>query len=321
MIKEGSPSATGVGGVANGSAAKIAVLLATYNGGKYLSEFLDSVIAQSEKNIVVYVRDDGSSDETLAIVAAHAARLPIVVLPTERRLGPGHSFLTLLRAAADDCTYFAFADQDDKWLPNKLERARSALESSPDLPSVYFARVEYVDEHLSHLGYSPAVRQLGFPSALVENVAMGCTMMLNRAGRLLVLEGNPAQLTMHDWWVYLLMTGLGRTVADDFIALQYRQHANNAVGGTANVFTEYQRKIVQFIKRDPAVVSIAQQAGELKALYSGRLSLSQRRIVEQLAPPDQGFWKRLGLCVWSPFRRQRPADTMILRLLFLLGRY
>jgi glycosyltransferase involved in cell wall biosynthesis len=306
---------------ANSSSSKIAVLLATYNGGKYIAEFLDSLIAQSAKNIVLYVRDDGSSDDTLAIVAAYATRLPIVVLPTERRLGPGHSFLTLLRAAAEDCAYFAFADQDDRWLPGKLERACNALASSPELPAVYFARVEYVDEQLAHLGYSPVVRQVSFPTALVENVAMGCTMMLNRAGRSLVLEGNPVRVTMHDWWVYVLMTGFGRTVADDFVALQYRQHANNAVGGTANIFVEYQRKVVQFLKRDPAVVTIAQQAGELKALYSDRLSPSQRRMVEQLAPARAGFWNRLGLCIWSPFTRQRAADTVILRLIFLLGRY
>lgn len=305
----------------NSNFPRVAVLLATYNGAKYIAEFLDSLIAQTEKNIVLYVRDDGSSDDTLAIVAAYADRLPTVVLPTERRLGPGHSFLTLLRAAADDCSYFAFADQDDRWLPTKVERARTALDTSADLPSMYFARVEYVDEQLSHLGYSTPARQLGFHSALVENVAMGCTMMLNRSGRALVLEGNPERVTMHDWWVYVLMAGFGRIIADDFIALQYRQHANNAVGGTANLLIEYHRKVVQFLKRDPAVVTIAQQADELKKLYSHRFNPSQQRMVNQLTSARSGFWNRLGLCIWSPFMRQRAVDTVILRLIFLLGRY
>jgi len=300
---------------------RIAVLLATFNGGRYIAEFLDSLVAQTETGFVLYVRDDGSSDDTLAIVASYASRLSIVVVPSERRLGPAHSFLTLLRAAPEECMYFAFADQDDRWLPTKLERACVSLESTPEIPSVYFARVEYVDEQLSHLGYSPDVRHVGFANALVENVAMGCTMMLNRVGRSLVLEGNPVRLTMHDWWVYLLICGFGRICKDDFVALQYRQHANNAVGGTPSLLTEYWRKLVQFLKRDPAVVSIAQQAHELKSLYGGRLSSRHRRVLEQLAPAKPSLLNRVGLCVWSPFTRQRLVDTLILRALFLLGRY
>ena len=108
-------------------APRVAVLLATYNGGRYIAEFLDSLLAQTLLPACVYVRDDGSRDDTLAIVARYQGRLAINVLPAGPRLGPGLSFMTLLQAASPDYDLFAFADQDDRWLAPKLARASAAL--------------------------------------------------------------------------------------------------------------------------------------------------------------------------------------------------
>jgi glycosyltransferase involved in cell wall biosynthesis len=301
--------------------AKIAVLLATYNGAKFLPEFLDSLVSQSAKNFVVYVRDDGSSDCTLDVVRSYAATLDIVVLQSEKRLGPAHSFLELLGAAGEDCEYFAFADQDDSWHERKLERAVQALGQRCENPSLYFARVEYVNERLEYLGLSPVHRHVGYENALVENIAMGCTVMMNRAARALVVRTPAKSVTMHDWWVYLLISAAGRTIADDFVALKYRQHANNVVGASASLVREYVQKIFQFVRRGRDSVGLMDQASELTILYGDILSPRQRALVDMMRHGKSSFMYRLQLCLFSPFVRQRAADTLILRVLFLLNRY
>lgn len=303
------------------SPSSIAILLATYNGERFIGAFFDSLLAQTASDVTVYVRDDGSTDATLAIVAEYARRMAVVVMPASQRLGPAHSFMALLHAASEQHAFFAFADQDDVWASTKLQRARSTLSVDGDVPSLYFARVEYVDEQLMPLGFSTMAAACGFSGALVENVAMGCTMMINRSARALVLDGRPASLTMHDWWVYLVVSAFGRVHADDYIALKYRQHANNAVGGTASIISEYFRKIAGFLQRDPREVTISQQASELSKHYGHLLSGEQKTLVDSLQLAATVPSRRLALCLRSPFRRQRPIDTVILRVLFLLGRF
>ena len=89
------------------------VLLATYNGATYLSEFLDSLVTQTDSNFQLIVRDDGSTDGTLDIILEYTDRLSIEILDASPRLGPALSFFELLRHAGDHFDYYFFADQDD----------------------------------------------------------------------------------------------------------------------------------------------------------------------------------------------------------------
>src|SRR4051812_44369921 len=168
---------------------RIAILLATYNGAPWLHQQLDSLLQQTADNWVLYWRDDGSGDGTIAILQDFGRRAGqgrcVQVREPPGRLGATGNFLFLLRTVTerlDEHDVVAFADQDDIWLPQNLQRGVGALGRVPrDEPVLYCARQILVDEALRRLGISgPLARPAGFPAALTQNVATGCTVMLNR---------------------------------------------------------------------------------------------------------------------------------------------
>lgn len=219
-----------------GGSLPVAVLLSTYNGMRYLPEQLESLARQNFGQWTLIWRDDGSTDGTTAVMQQFAANLgeeSCLSIPDQAgHLGIIGSFLTLLRHVPPN-TVAAFADQDDIWLPDKLRRGAEALAAIPDdVPALYCARQRLVDENLATLGLSPyrggpAV----FPAALTQNVATGCTVMLNPAAVALIAASNPPEGTLHDWWSYLVVSAAGgRLIADPVAVVLYRQHCANAVG-------------------------------------------------------------------------------------------
>ena len=212
----------------------VTILMATFNGAAFLQAQLDSFQAQSHRNWSLLVSDDGSRDETLTILRAFQNENPerrIQVLKGPQQ-GFAQNFLSLLRAAGQT-PYAAFADQDDVWLPQKLQRAIYSLSDTPG-PMLYGGRSVIVDADLNEIGRSPIFRRPpSLSNALVQNIAGGNTMMLNRAA-LDILQ--PASLranriVAHDWWTYQMVMAIGGAVVLDSVpTVLYRQHANNCVG-------------------------------------------------------------------------------------------
>ena len=204
----------------SGSGDSVAILLSTYNGAPFLSEQLHSLLAQTHRDWVLYWRDDGSSDGTQEIARCFLAGLPTeraVILPQDGRVGSTESFLRLLRTAvAAGHAAFAFADQDDIWLPEKLARGIAALRQvADDMPALYCARQMLVDARLHPIALSrPVRRRPGFPAALTQNIATGCTMLLNPVAAALVGRSQPPAASMHDWWCYLLVCRRRRAGGD-----------------------------------------------------------------------------------------------------------
>lgn len=187
------------------ASGKVAILLSTFNGEPFLEEQLASIAAQSHRDWVLYWRDDGSTDRTCQLMArfmAGAGASRCIVPDAPGRVGVTHSFLALLRAAAcDRPAAFAFADQDDVWLPDKLSLGLAALAPVPaTIPTVYCARQILVGEKLNPLGLSFRLHcSPGFPAALTQNLATGCTVMLNPAAGQLIRRSQAPAATHHDW--------------------------------------------------------------------------------------------------------------------------
>ena len=213
----------------------VAILLCTYNGEQFLQAQLDSIAKQSHPNWSLFVSDDGSSDGTLHLIE----RFSKVVGPDRVHLfsGPGQgfakNFLSLLTHPQIDAPYIAFADQDDIWLPDKLTRAVSVLQSYRTVPALYAGRTRYIDEQDQILGESTLfLKPPSFANALVQSIGGGNTIVINHH-TLKVMRAVPYPLDIfsHDWWFYLLVSALGGPIYyDSEPYVLYRQHSANVVG-------------------------------------------------------------------------------------------
>lgn len=221
---------------------KIAILLCTYNGEKYLKGQIDSIINQTYQNWVIYVSDDGSTDGTISILEEYQqqlgeGRLHITYGP---RKGFAWNFISSLQNNGADCSYFAFCDQDDIWFDDKLERGRRYLADFSEMsePAVYCGRTQLIDGDGHPIGFSPLFEyKPSFCNALVQSIAGGNTMILNRQARELVIQ-TPCyeEIISHDWWIYILISGCnGHMYYDPNPAILYRQHGQNIIGSNISV--------------------------------------------------------------------------------------
>ncbi|MFA5239542.1 MAG: glycosyltransferase family 2 protein [Phycisphaerae bacterium] len=219
----------------------IKILLATYNGQEYLAEQIDSILAQSNQDWQLLIRDDGSDDDTVRIIEDYANRLPDkirLIKDNVGRLGASLNFGKLLEYA--DAEYIMFCDQDDVWLPNKIEMALNAMKAAeqvyPDKPILIHTDLKVADSELNTIADSMWIYQKLFPEAgndlnrvMAQNVVTGCTMMINKKARAVSIPV-PDEAIMYDWWLALNVCRHGKIVYVSIPSVLYRQHSGNEVG-------------------------------------------------------------------------------------------
>ena len=221
--------------------------MGTLNGETYLEQQLDSLEHQDFLNWRLIVSDDGSTDKTLQILYERQKKWGPSKL--EIRLGPAKGFATNFLSLAVDSTiqadYFAFCDQDDYWLPEKISNAikmlsELAIEAGPKL---YCGRAQYVDKTLKSLGMSPLfVHPLSFRNALIQSIAGGNTMIFDSSCKKLLENTGLVEIISHDWWLYQLVTGAaGHVVYDPIPTILYRQHGKNVVGENRSLRSKFKR--------------------------------------------------------------------------------
>jgi glycosyltransferase involved in cell wall biosynthesis len=236
----------------------IVIMLSTYNGGKYLPQLLESIKNQYFKNWILFWRDDGSSDNSVAIVEEFCASYELGKCCRldgyPSRLGALGSFMMLLQHAPDTSANFAFCDQDDIWLPQKLERAMTLINNAKtNNPLLYCSRLKVVNEDLHEIGDTKYPKKLmSIANALSQNIVSGCTIVMNGAARKLVTSTLPPEKTMHDWWCYIVVTAVGgQVIFDNEPSILYRQHATNVVGIpktlTVRLIRAYERGASEFL--------------------------------------------------------------------------
>lgn len=235
--------------------ARLTILMATYNGERFLKDQLDSFLCQTYADWDLWVSDDGSSDETKAIVKdfADVHRNHNVTIVDGPRRGFASNFLSLACRCTNQSSYFAFADQDDIWRSEKLERALNCLKSVPEnVPALYCSRTEIVDstaKPMTPAMYSKLINSPPtFGNALVQCIAGGNTMVFNREAKKLIENfGGAISVPSHDWWLYLLVSGTGGVVYyDSTPMLMYRQHCENLVGSNCSLLGKFKRLIKFF---------------------------------------------------------------------------
>jgi glycosyltransferase involved in cell wall biosynthesis len=225
----------------------VAILLCTFNGARFLPHQLTSFEAQDFADWRLFASDDGSQDDTLALLddfrKKHgASRVQI-------RQGPGKgfvaNFLSLICDPAIESRFYALSDQDDVWDTNKLSRAHASLMSaSAAQPVVYCSRTRLINESGAEIRLSLHYRKPPhFRNALAQSLASGNTMVLNEAARrLLMRAGAEVTVPSHDWWIYLAVSAVGgRMLYDSEPTVSYRIHPYNVIGSNSSMVAQIRR--------------------------------------------------------------------------------
>ena len=224
----------------------IAILMGTLNGEKYLEEQLRSIGNQTYQNWKLFISDDSSSDATISIIQNFSSRHPNgkVTLFKGPSEGFAKNFMSLASNPDIRADLYFFSDQDDIWLPGKLQAAIDHFSIDKQKgPSLYGARTLLGRINGSVYGISPLFRfPKIFRNALVQSVAGGNTMAFNHALKILVEEIGDIDIVSHDWWFYILVTGIGgKFFYDETPNIIYRQHPQSVVGANTSILNKLSR--------------------------------------------------------------------------------
>lgn len=255
---------------------KVIVLMSTYNGEKYLQEQVDSLLGQGEiGELRLLVRDDGSTDKTQEILKNYQSQ-GVLKWYAGENLKPAKSFMRLL-ADAPDADYYAFCDQDDVWLPDKLKQAVQLLnQKDKETPCLYFSNVNYVNQKLEPLEGRPKIEKAyTLAQAILGNNVIGCTMVINRKLKELCSQYLPEVLIMHDSWInQVCLSAGGQVVFDSRAFILYRQHENNTIGSNRGISFRYRHS---GLRSSNVRWRIAQ---EIYEAYGNELTEEARELLE-----------------------------------------
>lgn len=279
---------------------RIAILMPTFNSAKFLQEQVDSLLAQTWRNFVIITRDDGSTDDSRAMMATYAASHPDrihVVVSDGRNLGASGSFACLLSYVLANKSllglqkaWLMFCDHDDVWYPHKvaltMQRMQQLEAAHPGMPALVHSDLNVVDDErrriapsfVHYQGIQP--RKNGFTRMLVSNTVTGCTAMINEELARLAMP-IPEDAIMHDWWLALVASAFGKIAYIDEGLIDYRQHDANTIG--AREFRQSGRPnlLIRLLDNQHAEAfkATAQQARAFNAAYGTRLKSRQRFAV------------------------------------------
>lgn len=307
---------------------KINILLSTYNGAKYLSEQLDSIFQQTFQNFTLYIRDDASSDTTVALLHTYIHEHPnfadkIVLLPDQvhQNLGYMGSFWLLLDQCAP-ADYYAFCDQDDIWLPNKLEAGLYYLEKeNAEMPLLYFSNYNYCDEKLNVMHEAPNVSlPITFRDVLFYTPAFGFSIIINEKLRAMALQTTNRIRLPHDGWVQKIAAAFGKILYNPAPTALYRRHSSAVTSSNAQLMTA----LKYWIQNDILGSSMKETRFVLERFmeeYGTLLSEENYRLLALYTRAPKTLLSWFKQCFYKKRFRPSIGGDLALRVCFFLGRY
>jgi glycosyltransferase involved in cell wall biosynthesis len=302
----------------------VAILMCTAEGERFIEPQLQSIAEQTHSAWHLHVSDDGSHDATLnKLVAFRDGRhRQQVDLRGGPRQGFVANFLSLVCDPGITAPYYAFCDQDDVWERDKLARALCWLENQPlGQPALYCSCTRLISESGDDLGLSPLYRKPpSFRNALVQSLAGGNTMVFNQAAReLLCSAGKDVAVPYHDWWLYLLVTGVGGRIRyDQYPSVRYRQHGANHTGHSSSFPARARRAALMLLGRHRHWAELT-----IHALRPHRpiLTPENQHVFDQfIAARAAGFLRRCSGLKQSGIYRQTMLGNLGLALAATLNR-
>jgi glycosyltransferase involved in cell wall biosynthesis len=221
--------------------SKVCVLLATKNGASYISDMLDSMLNQKKKISKIVVSDDGSTDETRNIVTSRLSNIIAFEILEGPQLGSTQNFLSLA-SYQESFDFYAFADQDDIWDDDHLDRACSVLDKI-DKPALVYSPIR---NSLARKGAQHRLNEVDVSDFLLQNPAKGCTMVFNSEAKAVINSFSLGlKVSYHDWWCAFLVASVGRVLSFDTPSVFYREHEDQQIGTQKGLVSTF-KKIVRF---------------------------------------------------------------------------
>lgn len=256
----------------------VAILMSTYNGAKYLKDQLQSIINQSYSNWHLYIRDDGSSDETGEIIKSYAkkdSRISIIH-DTLGNIGSVRSFFYLLEQV--DSNFYMFSDQDDYWKQDKIQKSILLLKqhNHKRKPICVYTNLQIVDDNLEGNELLLTKTWQDFPKLFFTNNLYGCTMLFNNflKEKIKFDQLNYDNIYVHDWWLALVCAIFGEIYYLDEPTILYRQHYGNQIGATSKSINVLIKRLFSKSKDEKSLQSTILFAEELEKLYGAELKSS-----------------------------------------------
>ena len=297
---------------------EITVLMSTYNGEKYILEQLKSLEKQKGVLINLFIRDDGSTDNTVNIIKEYKTDKIKIKLICGENIGVRDSSVWLIKNCQYKTEYYAFCDQDDYWLEENLISAIKIMDKDKEkIPKLYYSNIFVTDENLNIItksNYNKVKDTL--PVALANNPATGCTVVFNRELLEKVVFPENYKIRMHDWWMYKVCICIGGKIYKDKNSyIYYRQHGNNAVGAIRK--KSIIKQIYDFSKK----ISYFSKEAELLKKDHLNLIMDKRKLkkiekVEKLA--KLGLLKRIKILFDKDFDIGILKYTMQLKIAILI---
>lgn len=289
------------------------ILMAVYNSGEYINEQIDSIINQNSHDWRLIIRDDGSSDGTPEKIKKYAEKYPgrIKLYHAPINAGAKENFNKLLELAESE--YIMFADHDDFWLPDKIAVTKAKMEElekkyGKNTPLLVFTDKSITDENLNILYASSAkaekfdIKNITPNRLLVQNVASGCTMMINR--NLLSLCGNiPKEAVMHDHYFMLLASVFGQIGYEETPTMLYRQHEVNVLGARPCDYKYFFAKLAEKPgKIKERFMKNVIQGKIILEKYNGSIPKDKKNILEEFVKLEEaGRLEFAGIIIRNKF--------------------
>lgn len=297
---------------------KVIILMSTYNGEKYITEQLESLISQTYKNIEILIRDDGSRDKTKEIIKKFALKTNNITLIEGENIGFIKSFFELLKMD-NSADYYAYCDQDDVWMKDKIERAVQFLEKTDNnKPVLYFSNSDYYDTNMNFIGTAEKEKFYNFRNSLVECVTQGMTMVINNKTRETIIKNKPESCLYHDWWTYMICSGFGEIIYDNKSLVKYRRHSKSVTVEGKTPLQLLIFRIKKFFIGD-SLKKIKKQWKEYENFYYNELDEKNKKLLK-LFTHKYNFFIALRKTFYPKRFRRKIIDEISVRILFLIGR-
>lgn len=301
---------------------KITILMSTYNGEKYIKQQLDSIMQQKDVDLHLCIRDDGSNDNTLNIIHQfenkYKGRIDII---EGNNIGWKKSFFELIHYASihyPKCNFFAFADQDDIWLPEKLISGIKMLDRIGKGANLYCSNQYRFKNGINMGKVWDEIPDKSPIKSLLRNCATGCTIIMNRC-LIEILDKSQISISLpHDYWAFLSAIFCGKVVLDADAYILYRQHENNQIGskkGFINLWKRRLKSISHSLKSHEREVI----AKELLRCYDNYISPELKQQLFKISTYRNCLKNKLNLCFDKDFKFNSNSNNFWLILRIFLG--